>query len=120
MCVGLLWICLFEHSSSQGLRKSFVIQHDPNPLFDVLGYLLAPAIYDDIFARGVEGHRTRVSHRNSAAYERRQVKSEMNRVGTANLRLARSVNEISGVDGDGAPGILQQAKVLGIRERLPS
>ena len=45
-----LLISRFEHSDSRGLRKSFVIQHDPNPLFDVLGYLLTLAIHDDVFA----------------------------------------------------------------------
>lgn len=46
----LLWIGLLEHSDSQGIRKSFVIRDDPNPLFDNLGYLLARAIHDDVFA----------------------------------------------------------------------
>ena len=47
-------IGLFEDSCSQGLRKSFVIQHDPHQLFDVLGYLLALAIHDDVFATGLK------------------------------------------------------------------
>jgi hypothetical protein len=42
-------IGVFEHSDSQGLRKSFVIQHNPNQLFDILGYLLTLAIHDGIF-----------------------------------------------------------------------
>jgi hypothetical protein len=49
----LLWIGLLEHSDSHGIRKSFVIQHDPNPLFDILGYLLTRAIHDDVFATGL-------------------------------------------------------------------
>jgi hypothetical protein len=48
-----LLIGLFEGSYSQGLRKSFVIQHDPHQLFDVLEYLLALAIHDDVFATGL-------------------------------------------------------------------
>ena len=50
-----LWIGLFEIFDSQGIRKSFVIQHDPNQLFDILGYLLALAIHDDVFATGLRG-----------------------------------------------------------------
>jgi hypothetical protein len=48
-----LWIWLFGHADSQGFRKSSVIQHDSNPLFDILGFLLALAIHDDIFATGL-------------------------------------------------------------------
>lgn len=51
--LACLWIGLFENSDLQGIRKSFVIQHDPNPLFDVLGYLFALAIHDDVFATGL-------------------------------------------------------------------
>jgi hypothetical protein len=50
-------IGLFKHSGSQDLRKSFIIRNDPNQLFNILGYLLALAIHDNIFAtefRGVE------------------------------------------------------------------
>lgn len=43
-------IGLFEHSGSQGLRESFVIRHDPNQLFGILGYHFALAIHDNIFA----------------------------------------------------------------------
>lgn len=30
--------------------KTIVIEHEPNPIFDLLGHLLALAIHDDIFA----------------------------------------------------------------------
>ena len=43
-------IGLFEHFDLLGLRTSFIFQRDPNPLFDVPGYLLALAIHDSIFA----------------------------------------------------------------------
>jgi hypothetical protein len=51
--LSFLWIGLFGHSDSQGFRKSFVIQHDSNQLFDILGYPLALAIHDDVFATGL-------------------------------------------------------------------
>jgi hypothetical protein len=36
-------------SLSRDVSGNLVIQHDPNPLFDILGHLLALAIHDDIF-----------------------------------------------------------------------
>jgi hypothetical protein len=66
-------IRLLEHSGSHGLWKSFIIRHDPNQLFEILGYLPCSAIHDNNFATELRDARRGVPDRNSAAYERHQV-----------------------------------------------
>ena len=49
-------------------RKTFVLRHDSCPLFDVLGYLLALALHDHIFAHNVGGRQKYVQDRNLTAH----------------------------------------------------
>ena len=70
------------------------IQHDPNPVLDVLGYLLALAIYDDIFATELKDveqvYRIEVQpHMNNIELEVKRTKLDL----PIFRRPARSANE---------------------------
>jgi hypothetical protein len=48
------FIDLPERYSLRDFKKGFIIQHDLNQLFDILGYLFVLAIHNDIFVIGLK------------------------------------------------------------------